>query len=217
MPLLSHFTRCLKPDLPRWFLPVILLLFSGITHLDLHAQGRMLIGISTQIHNTRLMVDLSSTKVKGAYRPSNVVFTEFEFGRFMAFHTGLGYAMMTQNSDAFKNNFHYLSLPLYLKFGRHSGQQTVAFTSFIGTDLHYLLKADHLAPDGSRTDIVEYVQKFQADMVGGLGLKCRLSDRLSLEGMVSVSYGSNIVIENAALMDVNNLNTGYRLNLSYRL
>ena len=141
---------------------------------------------------------------------------EFEFGKKLALHSGLGYTMMTQNSDAFKNDFHYLALPLYLKFGRLKDDKRMAFTSFIGTDIHYLLKANHIGEDGTKTDIKDYAQTFHSDLTGGLGIKIRLSERFSMESMVSISYGTNINEYNAALMDINNLNTGFRLNLSYK-
>ncbi len=195
---------------------IIIFISTAANGSQLHAQGKLLMGFSTQIHNTRLMVDLSSAHVKGAYRPTEVLFLEREFGKHLAFHTGLGYTMMTQNSDAFKNNFHYLALPLYLKIGRLNDDKRLAFTSFIGIDMRYLLKANHLTPDGNETDIMDYAQKFQADMAGGVGVTFRLSEKFALEGLVSISYGSSINSYNAALMDINNFNTGFRLNLSYK-
>jgi hypothetical protein len=184
------------------------------THLK--AQDRLSIGLSSQINNTRLMVDYSSTKVKGAQRPASILYTEFEFGRYLGFHTGLGYTMMSQNSDAFKNNFHYLAMPLYLKIGRLKEQKLLAFSSFIGMDMHYLLKASHLASDGSGTDIKEYAQSFHSDFATGAGIKLRLSGSFSIETLFTMSIGTNINAYNAALMDINNLNTGFRLNLSYK-
>ncbi len=184
--------------------------------LHIHAQDRFLIGVSTQIHNTRLMVDYSSTHVKGAYRPGCVLFAEYEFGKHMGLHTGLGYTMMTQNSDAFKNNFHYLAMPLYLKIGRLKEDKRLAFTSFIGMDMHYPLKATHISPAGDKKDIMKYTQKFQADLAAGAGIKFRLSNNFSMETIFSLSHGSNIAVDNAALMDINNLNTGFRINLLYK-
>lgn len=195
---------------------IILLISSGEIGVRLYAQERLQIGTSLQIHNTRMLVDYSSTKVKGAYRPTSILFAEFEFGKKMALHSGLGYTIMTQNSDAFKNDFHYLALPLYLKFGRLVDDKRMAFTSFIGTDIHYLIKANHIGEDGTKTDIEDYAQTFHSDLTGGLGIRIRLSDRFSLESLVSFSIGTNINEYNAALMDINNLNTGFRLNLSYK-
>ena len=198
---------------------IILIFFfiaGGAFGLHLHAQDRFSIGVSTQIHNTRLMVDYSSTHVKGAYRPGSIFLAEYEFGKHMGLHTGLGYTMMTQNSDAFKNNFHYLAMPLYLKIGRLKEDKRLAFSSFIGVDMHYPLKATHLSLTGDRTDIMNYTQKFHADLAGGAGVKFRLSDRFSIEALISISHGSSINVDNAALMDINNLNTGFRINLSYK-
>ena len=63
---------------------------------------------------------------------------------------------------------------------------------------------------------MKYAQKFHSDLAGGAGIKIRLTDSFALEALVSISHGSNISIDNAALMDINNLNTGFRLNLSYK-
>ena len=195
-------------------LSIIILSLVVSTRLD--GQDRFSIGLSSQINNTRLMVDYSSTRVKGAYRPAAILYTEFEFGRYLGFHTGLGYTMMTQNSDAFKNNFHYLAMPLYLKVGRLDEHRLLAFSSFIGTDLHYLIKAIHLTPDGINSDIGEYAQSFHSDFAAGAGVKFRLSGSFSIEAMLTASIGTMINADNAALMDINNLNTGFRLNLSYK-
>ncbi len=195
---------------------IIILISEGVDGMKLDAQGKFQVGISSQVQNTRLLVDYSSTKVKGAYRPTTYFYLEYDFGRHLGLHTGLGHTMMTQNSDAFKNNFHYLSLPLHLKIGRLKGDNRLAFTSFIGTDMHYPLKATHVSPAGDRTDIMNYTQKFHADITGGAGVKFGLSDSFSMEALVSISHGSNIAIDNAALMDINNLNRGFRINLSYR-
>ena len=195
---------------------VIMLISAAANGLQLFAQGKLQIGISSQIHNTRLLVDYSSTHVKGAYRPTCVFFVEYDIGRHLGLHTGLGYTMMTQNSDAYKNNFHYLAMPLYLKIGRLKDDKRLAFTSFIGLDMHYLLKANHISLDGNGTDIMEYAQIFHSDLAGGAGMKIRLTDSFALEALVSISIGSNINSYNAALMDINNLNTAFRLNLAYK-
>ena len=193
------------------------LLISSSFRLQLEAQDRFSIGLSSQINNTRMMVDYASTRVKSAYRPAGILFSEIDLGRRLGFHTGLGYTMMTQNSDAFKNNFHYLAMPLYLKVGRLHEQKLLAFTSFIGMDMHYLLKASHLNNDGNSTDIREHAQSFHADLAAGAGVKFRLKGNWSIESLFTVSIGTNINAYNAVLMDINNLNTGLRLNLSYKL
>lgn len=200
----------------KQFILISIFFATGLLLLQVQAQDKFSLGVSAQIQNTRLLVDLSSSHVKGAYRPASVLFMEYEFGKNLGFHTGLGYSMMTQNSDAFKNNFHYLALPLHLKIGRLREDKRVAFTSFIGVDVHYLLKAEHQNPEGSEVDLSEYAQTFQTDLSGGAGAKFRLTESLALEAMLSISYGSMVNADNAALMDINNLNFGFRINLSYK-
>lgn len=196
--------------------PILLLIIEGVIGLQLYAQKSLQVGISSQLQHTRILVDYTSTKVKGAYRPTNILFAEYQFGRHFSLHTGLGHTMLTQNSDAFKNNFQYLACPVYLKFGRLKDGRSLAFTSFVGMDVHYLIKANHVAPDGTRSDMKVHTQSFHSDVAGGCGLKIRLSDRYTLEGLISISHGSNISKDNAALMDINDLNTGYRMNLIYK-
>ena len=172
--LLAQIRFCLKRQVKQIIL-LFILITGGLFGSHLNAQHRFLIGVSTQIHNTRLMVDYSSTHVKSAYRPSSVLFAEYEFGKHLGLHTGLGYTMMTQNSDAFKNNLHYLAMPIYLKIGRLKDDKRLAFSSFIGVDLHYPLKATHVSLTGEGTDIMDFTQKFHADLAGGAGVKFWLS------------------------------------------
>ena len=188
-----------------------------LNSLGLFAQEKMAIGISAQMLNTRFLVNASNFQTKGAYRPTSVLFTEYNFGEKYCLHTGLGYSMMTQNSDAFKNNFNYLVMPLYLKKGRLKENQRVAFTSFYGANFHYLFKAQHISSDKTQTDIMNQCRKFHFDIVVGGGLKFKLSDNISLEALTDFSLGYYVNKPNAAFMDINNFNTGLMFNLSYKL
>lgn len=201
----------------KQLLCIFILIAGGISFSLLHAQDRISVGVSAQLSNTRLMADYASTRVKGAYCPGSVLFAEYEFGKYMGIHTGFGYSMMSQNSDAFKNNFHYMAMPLYLKIGRLKDEKRLAFSSLLGIDMHYPFKASRISRAGESKDIMAYTQKFHADITGGAGVKFRLSDNLSMEAMISLSHGSGVNVDNAALLDINNLSTGLRINLSYKL
>jgi hypothetical protein len=183
----------------------------------LFAQEKISIGISAQMLNTRFLVNVSNFRTKGAYRPTSIFFTEYNFGKRYCVHTGLGYSMMTQNSDAFRNNFNYLVMPLYLKKGRLKENQRIAFASFFGVNLHYLLKAQHIFLDETKMDIMDQSRKFHFDFVVGGGLKFKLSDNFTLEALTDFSLGYFVNKRNAANMDINNFNTGLMLNLSYKL
>ncbi len=195
---------------------VFVLLFTASICMNMKAQGKLSAGLSAQLINTQLVVNVSSLNAKGAYRPGTTLFLEYDIGKNMALHTGLGYTMMTQNSDAFTNDFHYLAIPLHLKFGRLKEGKRFVFTSFFGTDLHYLLGARHNFSDGSEKNIIDQARKFHFDLVVGGGLKFRLTEQLSIEPQASFSFGYNINKSNAAYMDINNINTGFMLNLSYK-
>jgi hypothetical protein len=183
----------------------------------LFAQEKMSIGISAQMINTRFLANVANFQTKGAYRPTSIIFTEYDFGKKYCVHTGLGYSMMTQNSDAFRNNFHYLIIPLYFKIGRLKENQRIAFTSFYGANLHYLFKAQHIYLDETQMNIMDQSRKFHFDFVVGGGLKFKLSDNFTLEVLTNFSLGYFVNKRNAANMDINNFNTGLMLNLSYKL
>ncbi len=191
-------------------------LITIISVLECQAQDKFSMGISSQMQNTRFMINLANPQTKGAYRPTTYVFAEYNFGRKYAVHTGLGYIMMTQNSDAFKNNFHYLVMPIYFKIGRIKGDKRFAFTSFYGTNLHYLLKAQHIFLDETEKNIMDECRKFHFDLTFGAGIKCKLTDRYMLEVMSSFALGYMVNKYNAAYTDVLNTNTGFILNLSYK-
>jgi hypothetical protein len=195
---------------------VVALLFIATISMNMNAQGKLSAGLSAQLINTRLVVNVSSLNAKGAYRPGTTLFVEYDMGKNMALHTGLGYTMMTQNSDAFTNDFHYLAVPLHLKFGRLKAGKRFAFTTFVGTDLHYLLSARHNFLDGGEKNIIDQARQFHFDLVVGGGIKFRLSEQLSLEPQASFSFGYNINKYNAAYLDINNINIGYMLNLTYK-
>ena len=134
----------------------------------------------------------------------------------MSVHTGFGYTMMTQNSDAFQNDFHYLAMPLYFKHGKLKDDKKIAFKSFCGANLHYLLDAKHTYLSGEETDIMKHSRKFHWELVIGGGLEFKLTEKLSLEALTSLSLGYMLTKYNHAYMDVHNYNSGYMLNLSYK-
>jgi hypothetical protein len=183
---------------------------------EVYAQEKLAIGVSTQMLNTRLMTNLYNLNTKGAYRPTTTLFVEYNFGKKYCIHAGLGYTMMTQNSDAFKNNFNYLTMPLYFKIGRLKEDKRIAFTTFYGFNLHYLNSAQHIFLDETRMDIMDQSRKFHADLAFGGGLKFKLSDKITFETLTTFSIGTFINKPNAADMCINNLNTGFMLNLSYK-
>lgn len=195
------------------FITFFLLAFSS----EIHAQEKFSAGISAQLLNTRLLVNISNPQTRSAYRPTSILYAEYHFGKKYCLHTGLGYSMMTQNSDAFKNNINYLAMPLYFKIGRIKENKRLAFTSFYGFNLHYLLSAQHIIPDATSENITEVCRKFHFDLAVGGGLKYKLIDKVTLETLTSFSLGYFINKPNAVYMDINNFNSGFMLNLSYTL
>jgi len=201
----------------RVFLFLIISFLIILNSSGLFAQEKLSVGFSAQMLNTRFLVNVSNFQTKGAYRPTSILFAEYNFREKFRVHAGLGYSMMTQNSDAFRNNFHYLIMPLYFKIGRLKENQRIVFTSFYGVNLHYLFRAQHIFPDETQMDIMGQSRRFHFDLVAGGGLKYKLSDTFTLEALANFALGYFVNKRNAANMDVNNFNTGLMLNLSYKL
>lgn len=199
----------------KFFLIVIFFAVTGLNAIS--AQEKLSFGLSTQLQNTRLLVNSSKMNVKGAYRPTAVLYTEYNLWRKMSAHLGFGYTMMTQNSDAFKNNFHYMAVPVYLKYGRLKDGKRIAYKAFIGANFHYLLNAEHVFLSGETASIEQYCRKFHWELTAGGGFEYKLSPKLSIEPLYSLSMGYMLTKNNPAFMDVHNMNTGFMLNLSYKL
>ena len=88
-----------------------------LSKLQVFAQDRLSVGVSAQMLNTRFLVNISNFQTKGIYRPGSNVFIDYKLSRKYTLRSGIGYSMITQNSDVFKNNINYLAIPLYLKTG----------------------------------------------------------------------------------------------------
>jgi hypothetical protein len=188
-----------------------------LTKPEAYAQEKLSAGISAQMINTRFLVNVSNFKTKGAFRPTTILFTEYCFSKKYSVHTGFGYSMMTQNSDAFKNNFHYLVMPMYLKTGRLKEDKRIAFETFYGFNFHFLLSAQHIFSDKTHESIMNQCRKFHFDIAAGAGLKIKISERMVFEALSAFSLGYFINKRNAVHMDINNFNSGLMLNLSYKL
>jgi hypothetical protein len=194
------------------------LLATSLFCADSMAQEKWVLGTSLQMVNTKIFdINLMNTQTQGAFRPGTTLFTEYNFGKRYAIHTGLGYTMMTQNSDQFKNNFHYLSVPVYFKLGRLKPGKKVASKAMVGTHLQYLIKAAHQVQDDSHLDIRDQSKDFHMDLVMGGGVEFRLSRQISLEAIGTLALGTFINKITPAELYMNNLNMGYMINLTYKL
>ena len=96
----------------------ILLLVLG-SCLSSSAQQKFWFGASAGVQNTLLSSRNSSEiDVKNAFRPFSTLDIEYRLSPRIAIQSGLGYALYTQNTSKYKNNFNFLLVPLYLKVGR---------------------------------------------------------------------------------------------------
>ena len=195
---------------------IILIFLIGFA-LTLNAQNGFWYGASFGIQNTLLSSKNSSEiDVKNAFRPMSTLDIEYRFNPKISIQSGLGYALYTQNTSKFKNNFNYLVIPLYIKGGKFKGNKNYALSTFFGFNYKYLLSAKNIF-DGEKNDIFEYTTNSHIDYTIGFGLKYKIRDDLFLESHLTGAYGSNF---NNASFDgflLTNINYGISFSLKYNI
>ena len=146
------------------------------------AQNGLRFGISAGIQNTLLSSERSSEiDVKNAFCPLVTADIEYRFAPRIGVQSGIGYALYSQNTSKFRNNFNYLTLPVYLKVGGFKkDNRKFAFGFLGGPNFKFLMSANNIDQD-AKNDITSYATEFHLDYTFGIGLNYRLDDRLVLE------------------------------------
>jgi hypothetical protein len=185
--------------------------------LSVNAQNGFWYGASVGIQNTFLSSKNSSEiDVKNAYRPTSTLDIEYRFNPKLSIQSGLGYALYTQNTSKFKNNFNYLVVPLYIKGGKFKENKKYALSTFFGFNYKILLSACNIY-EGQKNDISEFTRNSHIDYTIGFGLKYKLQDNILLESHLTGAYGGNF---NNASFDgfiLTNFNYGVVFSLKYNL
>lgn len=183
----------------------------------LSAQKGIWYGVSCGAQNTYLYSWIrSEIDAKNAIRPFTTLDLQFQLSPKAAIQTGIGYSLYTQNTSKFKNNFNYLTIPVYLKGGSFKKDRKFALSYFAGLNFNYLLSAQNLYR-GGKNDIMKYTRGFHQDYVYGLGMKYKIKDNILLETCLTGTVGgsiNNVSFDGFALM---NMNYGAVISLKYQL
>lgn len=184
-----------------------------------YAQDAFHVGISAGVQNTLLTSEgRSEIDVKNAFNPLITADIEYRLEPWVGFQSGLGYALYSQNTSEFRNNFSFLSIPLYLKIGGFKKEKRkLAFSMFGGPNFKFLMAANNIYQD-EKTDISEYTTDFHLDYTLAFGLKNKLTERFVLESHLTISsWGgtfNNVSFDGFILQ---NFNYGLLVGLKYRL
>ncbi len=185
--------------------------------LLVNAQNKLWVGTSVGIQNTLLSsVNSSEIDVKNAFRPISTLDIEYRLNPKFSIQSGLGYALYTQNTSKFKNNFNYLVIPVYIKGGRFKGNRNFALSYFFGTNLKYLLSAKNVY-EGEKNDISEFTTDFHLDITTGFGIKYKLRENLILESHLTGTVGSNFNKVSSDGFILTNINYGIAFSLKYNI
>jgi hypothetical protein len=167
------------------------------------------------LNRTEIAYFKETRSSKPSYNPSISLNYERIFKNKLAFQTGFGFLIMTQNTNAFKNNFYYAVVPIYFKSKVKSDVKKISFASSFGINVNFLTKAQHMLYDKTKSDISEYCETVQIEVVVGLGFNLKLSDDIRLETLLRVSQGSQINKIYPSNLGMQNFNIGLSCSLFY--
>lgn len=194
---------------------ILLILVCGISS----AQNGLHVGFTAGMQNTLLASDgRSEIDVRNAFNPIISADIEYRLEPWVGFQSGIGYALYSQNTSKFRNNFSYLSIPLYLKLGGFKKiNRKVAFSLFGGPNFKFLMAANNIDQD-EKTDISDYTTDFHLDYTLGLGLKYKLNERFVLEShLTATTFGGTFNKVSLDGFALRNFNYGLVLGFKYRL
>ena len=163
---------------PIQVLIILLLLSCSISS----AQDGLHLGITSGVQNTLLWSEgRSEIDVRNAFCPLITADIEYRIEPRIGVKSGIGYALYSQNTSKFRNNFNYLTVPLYLKLGGFKkDQRKFALSFFGGANFKFLISANNVYQN-EKNDISEYATDLHLDYTLGMGLKYKLDDNILLE------------------------------------
>lgn len=199
----------------RAAISILLVLSCGISA----AQDAFHVGITAGVQNTLLASSgRSEIDVKNAFNPVITADIEYRLEPWVGFQSGLGYALYSQNTSEFKNNFSYLTIPFYLKIGGFKKEnRKLAFSMFGGPNFKFLMAANNIYQN-EKTDISAYTTDFHLDYTLAFGLKYKLNERFVLEShLTATSFGGTFNNTSFDGFILQNFNYGLVFAFKYRL
>jgi hypothetical protein len=202
----------MKNTVTKLFILIFLVSFVSKSN----AQEGFWYGVSLGVQNTYLVSKLSSIDAKNALRPNTMIDIEYRYSPKFALQSGVGYSLFTQNTSKFKNNFNYLTIPLYIKGGRFKDDRKWGNSYFVGMNFNFILSAQSKY-QGEKNDITSYTNKLLKDIVIGYGVKYKFSENFLLECHLTGSYGSSIDLGSSNGSKLIHINYGGLISIKYQL
>ncbi len=184
---------------------------------ELYAQKGLWYGCSFGIQNTYLRSWIKSDiDTKNVIRPFTRIDLEYRFSPKFALQTGLGYSLYTQNTSKFKNNFNYITIPLYYKGGSFKKDRKFALSYYSGLNYNILLSAQNIYLD-EKNKINKYTNRIHQEVVLGIGVKHLIKEKLLLESYFIGSVGMQSINKlSTDGFSMINMNYGLVFSLKYR-
>lgn len=145
-------------------------------------------GFSVGIQNTLLRSkNNTEVDVKNAFCPLVTADIAYGISNYFGIQSGIGYALYSQNTSQFRNNFNYLSVPLYLKIGGFRNNRRFALSVIGGANFKFLLSANNVYHN-EKKDISNYTTRYHRDYTLGMGIKYKINNNLILESHLTGSF-----------------------------
>jgi hypothetical protein len=202
----------MKNTVTKLFILIFLVSFVSKSN----AQEGFWYGVSLGVQNTYLVSKMSSIDAKNALRPNTMIDIEYRYSPKFALQSGVGYSLFTQNTSKFKNNFNYLTIPLYIKGGGFKDDRKWGNSYFVGMNFNFILSAQSKY-QGEKNDITSYTNKLLKDIVIGYGVKYKFSENCLLECHLTGSYGSSIDLGSSNGSKLIHINYGGLISIKYQL
>lgn len=180
------------------------------------AQEGLQCGFTAGIQNTMLRSTYrSEIDAKNAFCPLLSADMAYGIYSMVAIQSGIGYALYSQNTSKFRNNFSYLTIPLYLRLGGFRNNRRFAFSLFGGPNYKFLISASN-AFQNERNNISDYTTRFHLDYTIGAGLKYKVNEVLALEVHLTTTLpGGSFNIASADGFILKNFNYGAVFGFKY--
>lgn len=197
---------------------ITLLILISLKCSPVLAQSGFWLGATAGVQNTMLSSKTrSEIDAKNAFRPLFSADVAYRFSPKFEIQSGIGYALYTQNTSEFKNNFSYLTVPFYLKGGGFKKDRKYALSYFGGANYKFLLAAKNIYQD-EKNNISDYTTDFHLDYTFGIGLKYKILDKLVLESHLMGTFNGGSF--NKTSFDgffLSNINYGVTVGLKYHI
>lgn len=207
--------KAMRKNYKYHLLVTILMLI--LAFVPAYSQKGLQAGLTLGVQNT-LLKSKSSSEINALNVFCPLVSADIAYGLFrnFAIQSGFGYTLYSQRTSKFRNNFNYLSVPLYVKIGGFRTSRKFMLDLFGGPNFKFLLSANNMYQN-DKQDISYYTKGFHRDYTFGFGMKYLLDNHLLIEAhLTGTLWGGTFNRTSFDGFFLRNQNYGMAMGIKYR-